>query len=278
MADPRSPRARRPGGRQRPRRTAPDLPRLAAYEVLRAVSAEDAYANLLLPARLRAHGLSGRDAAFVTELVSGTLRRQGTYDAVVAACLDRPPSRLDPGVLDVLRLGAHQLLGMRVSTHAAVSTSVDLTRAAIGPGPAGLVNAVLRRVSAQDLPTWVRAVAPDPVTDPVGFASVAQAHPRWVVTAFTEALGDRADELDDLLVADNRPPAVTLVARPGPERSRGAAERRGHRADRRVTVGRADGRGRPGLRPGGRRGEGGRAGRGVAAGGARPEPRRGVRT
>jgi 16S rRNA (cytosine967-C5)-methyltransferase len=104
---------------------------------------------------------------------------------------------------------------MRVSTHAAVSTSVDLTRAAIGPRPAGLVNAVLRRASTQDLAAWVRAVAPDPVTDPVGFASVAQSHPRWVVRALEDALGERRDELDELLAADNRPPAVILVARPG---------------------------------------------------------------
>jgi 16S rRNA (cytosine967-C5)-methyltransferase len=134
---------------------------------------------------------------------------------VLAACLDKPPSSLHPAVLTVLRLGAHQLLGMRVSTHAAVSTSVDLTRAAIGPRPAGLVNAVLRRVSTQDLTAWVRAVAPDPARDPVGFASVAQSHPRWVVRALEDALGDRAPELDELLAADNRPPGVTLVARPG---------------------------------------------------------------
>jgi 16S rRNA (cytosine967-C5)-methyltransferase len=116
-------------------------------------------------------------------------------------------------------MGAHQLLGMRVSSHAAVATSVDLARGAVGHGPAGLVNAVLRRVSGQPLDAWVRQVAPDPALDPRGFAAVATSHPRWVVDALIEALqavpGRGADELDALLAADNAPPRVTLAARPG---------------------------------------------------------------
>ena len=68
----------------------------------------------------RRRGFDGRDAALATELVYGTLRRQGTYDAVIAACVDRPLREVDPPVLDVLRLGVHQLLGTRIPTHAAV--------------------------------------------------------------------------------------------------------------------------------------------------------------
>jgi 16S rRNA (cytosine967-C5)-methyltransferase len=183
--------------------------------VLAAIREQDAYTNLVLPPLLRSRGLTGRDAAFATELVSGTVRRQGTYDAVIAANVDRPLTKVDAAVLDALRLGTHQLLAMRVPSHAAVGTSVDLVRAKVGQGPSGFVNAVLRKIAAHDLSGWVRRVAPDPVSDPVGFASVAHSHPRWVVSAFTEALGDRAGELDELLAADNAPPKVTLVARPG---------------------------------------------------------------
>lgn len=215
MADPRSPRARRSGGRAPRGRNGADLARDAAYDVLRAVSSADAYANLTLPGRLTAHQVRGRDAAFATELVSGTLRRQGTYDLVLGACLTRAPAALDPPVLDVLRLGAHQLLGMRVPTHAAVATSVDLVRRRVGHGPAGLVNAVLRRVAERSVDAWVRLLAPDPGVDPVGFAAVAHAHPRWVVEELTAALGPRRDELEALLAADNAAPRVTLVARPG---------------------------------------------------------------
>ncbi len=192
-----------------------DPARLAAYEVLGGVRGQGAYANLLLTARLRAHGLTGRDAAFATELVSGTLRRRGTYDAVLAACVDRPLHRVAPGVLDALRLGTHQLLAMRVPSHAAVSSTVDLVAATGGGRAAGFANAVLRRAAGHDLDDWVRRVAPDPVTDPVGFAAVATSHPRWVVEELRDALGDRSEELDELLAADNAAPAVTLAARPG---------------------------------------------------------------
>jgi 16S rRNA (cytosine967-C5)-methyltransferase len=192
-----------------------DPARRAAYEVLRGVSRDDAYANLLLPARLHAHGLSGRDAAFATELVSGTLRRAGTYDEVIAAGARRPVERIDPAVLDALRLGAHQLLAMRVPPHAAVDTTVSLVRAEVGQSAVGFANAVLRRVGEAEWGEWLRRLAPDPREDELGFAALAHAHPRWVVEAFVEALGDRADELDALLAADNAPPRVTLVARPG---------------------------------------------------------------
>jgi 16S rRNA (cytosine967-C5)-methyltransferase len=194
-----------------PRKARVDAPRGAAYDVLKAVRLDGAYTNLVLPHVLREAGLSGRDAAFVTELVSGTIRRQGTYDAIIDACLDKP--KLEAKVRDALRLGAHQLLSMRVPTHAAISTTVDLVRAKVGQGPAGFTNAVLRKVAGHDLDGWIRRVAPDPEADPTGYASVAHAHPRWVVEALAEAVG--VDELEALLAADNAPPKVTLVARPG---------------------------------------------------------------
>src|SRR5215469_2723913 len=96
---------------QQPRqRFRSDPARLAAYDVLTAVTDREAYANLLLPRLLADRGIAGRDAAFATELAYGSLRGQGSYDAVLAACSDRPLDRLDPPVLHVLRLGAHQLL------------------------------------------------------------------------------------------------------------------------------------------------------------------------
>ena len=190
-----------------------DGARLAAYDVLRAVRVDDAYANLVLPGVLAQHRLSGRDAAFATELVSGTIRMQGLYDVLVDACLTKP--RLEAKVRDVLRLGTHQLLSMRVPDHAAISTSVELVRARIGSGPAGLVNAVLRKIAQRSLEEWRTEVAPDPGTDPLGHLAVAHSHPRWVVEELANALGDGADGLEALLVADNAPPAVTLVARPG---------------------------------------------------------------
>lgn len=178
-----------------------DPARLVAFDVLRAVSDKDAYANLELSRLLREAGLGGRDAALATELVGGTLRLQGSYDDI----LDRlVTGALKPDVRDALRLGAHQLLSMRIPTHAAVATTVDLVKDRIGHKPSGLVNAVLRKVGAQPLEAWLegRSVA------------ARTAHPAWIVDALGEALA-RPDELDALLAADNERPAVTLVARPG---------------------------------------------------------------
>lgn len=190
-----------------------DPARVAALEVLRAVRVEDGYTNLVLPAVLAQHGLSGRDAAFVTELAAGTVRRQATYDAVLAACIDRPLRKVESAVLDALRLGTHQLLGMRVPAHAAISTTVDLVRAKVSHGAGGFANAVLRKVSARDLDGWLADVAPDAGSDPHGHLAIAESHPRWVVDALAEAVGE--DEVGALLAADNVPPRVTLVARPG---------------------------------------------------------------
>lgn len=187
--------------------------------MLRAVTDRDAYANLLLPPVLRERHFTGRDAAFATELTYGTLRGQGTYDAVLATCSDRPLDRIAPPILDVLRMGTHQLLATRVGAHAAVNTSVDLARQTGGSGAAGFVNAVLRRVASQGLEDWVAQTAPDRGSDPVGHLSVRYSHPRWVVAAFSEALGEDVTsgypETERLLAADSTPPGVTLCAAPG---------------------------------------------------------------
>lgn len=193
--------------------------RILAFEALRAVDERDAYANLVLPPLLkkaREKGdFDGRDAALATELVYGTLRRQGTYDAIVSACIDRPLREVDPPVLDVLSLGAHQLLGTRIPTHAAVSASVELARVVLGDGRAKFVNAVLRKISQHDLDTWVEQVAPPYEADAEDHLAVVHSHPRWVVSALWDALGGGRAGIEDLLEADNERPEVTLVARPG---------------------------------------------------------------
>ncbi len=193
--------------------------RILAFEALRAVDERDAYANLVLPPLLRKARekgeLDGRDAALATELVYGTLRRQGTYDAIIADCVDRPLREVDPPVLDVLTLGAHQLLGTRIPTHAAVSASVELARVVLGDGRARFVNAVLRKIAQYDLGGWLERVAPPYEDDPEDHLAVVHAHPRWIVSALWDALGGDRAGIEDLLEADNERPEVTLVARPG---------------------------------------------------------------
>ena len=200
-------RARAPHGR---RRTA----RGAAYDLLHAVHVDDAYANIAMPEILSRAGLSTRDAALATELAYGTLRWQGLYDAILAECVDRPLDELDGRLLDVLRLGTHQVINMRVPAHAAVGETVELARDVVGEGPARLANAVLRRVvDGGDLEAWRARVAVGPDA-----LAVSTSHPRWIVTALGEALARHRGAPDPeglraLLDADNAPARPSLVAR-----------------------------------------------------------------
>lgn len=189
--------------------------RRIAYEVLRAVREDDAYANLLLPGLLADALLSPADAGLATELAYGTLRRRGYYDRVLSLVIDRPLERVDPEVLDALRLGAHQLLGMRIAAHAAVGESVALVASA-GKGSAkGFANGVLRTLTRSTPEEW-RARALAGLRGDAELA-VEHAHPDWVVAALRDALAadGRDGDLEALLIADNVAPEVSLVALPG---------------------------------------------------------------
>jgi len=197
-----------------------DPARATAFEVLSAVAQDDAYANLALPAAIRRHHLDQRDAGLATELTYGSLRDQGRLDAVLSRCIDRPLKQVDGPVLTALRLGAHQLLNLRIPAHAALDATVALTRDLVGAGPSGFVNAVLRRVSERTPAEWdaeLTAGAKDETEE----LALREAHPGWIVRAMRQALvvhGRDAAELEALLAADNVAPAVNLVQLPlGPD-------------------------------------------------------------
>ena len=192
-----------------------DPSRESALELLRTVRVDDAYANLALPGILRERRLDGRDAGFATELGYGTLRWQGWYDAILATCVTRPWEQVDAGMKDLLRLGTHQLLMMRVPTHAAVDSTCNLARAAGAvsgaASRAGFVNAVLRKVSARTSDEWAIELGVAGSTEKE--LAIRWSHPLWIVRAFSQALGDRKTEVSDLLQADNTPARPSLVTR-----------------------------------------------------------------
>ena len=206
-------------------RRAADPVRMVAYEVLQAVTQEEAYSNLVLPVVIREAELEGRDAAFATHLTYGTLRWQGFLDEVISSASSRPLSEVDPHVLTLLRLGAFQMMFMRVPPHAAVAETVQLTRVVAGESRTKFVNAIMRRIGERSVDEWVALVSPQASHDPVAHLSVAQSHPQWVVRALAESLSAwRVNqgqppatwvEVEDLLIANNEPADVTLVARPG---------------------------------------------------------------
>lgn len=196
--------------RPRPRRRSIDRPRLIAFEALRRINGDGGYANLITAEATA--DLDARDAGFVIELVHGTCRWQGSYDQIIEQAAGRALNTLQPAVVDVLRLACHQLFAMRVPVHAAVAASVDLAGVAIGERVTGVVNAIVRKLSAHDRDGWFDLLD----ADRAGHAALAlrHAHPAWIVDAFAAALaGD--DELTELLVADNEPPVPKLVVRPG---------------------------------------------------------------
>lgn len=190
--------------------------RRVAYDVLRAVSETDAYANLVLPSAIAEAGLTPQDAALATELTYGTLRRLGTYDAIIAAAADRPADSIDSAVLDALRLAVHQLLATRVASHAAVNESVNLVAVESGRGASSFANAVLRRITRDSGEQWQERIEEHARSDDERLA-LRSAHPVWVIRALRRALAaeGRGDELEALLEADNASPEVTLVALPG---------------------------------------------------------------
>ena len=205
---------RPPGGRRPGKRKELDPARRAAFDVLRAVTERDAYANLALPAILRDRGIGGRDAAFATELTYGTCRTRGLLDAVIAHAAGRSIDKIDPVLRDLLRLGSYQLLRTRVEHHAAVSTTVEQAGIEFDTARAGFVNGVLRRIAGRDEREWIDELAPPASTDPVGHLAFAHAHPRWIAQAFADALGADASELSALLASDDARPDVHLAARP----------------------------------------------------------------
>ncbi len=180
--------------------------RLFALSVLDDLERRDRYADVALDAALRrAPGLGPADRALASHLVYGVLRWKNRLDAHLARASARPLSRTHPKVLQVLRLGAYQILFLdRVPDRAAVHTAVDLTRAAGHAHAAGFVNAVLRRV-ARDGPQ------PPPARDRAEELSLLYGCPRWLVERWCDEHGWEGAER--LCRAASRVPARWLRVR-----------------------------------------------------------------
>ena len=190
----------------------PDASRLLAYDVLHEVNRNAGYSNLLLPKALSQSSLDERDRAFATELVYGTLRMQGRHDWILGQASDRPWLEVDPALVDVARLGAHQLFEMRVPTHAAVSATVELGRKVLGESKAAFLNAILRKVSKKSLDEYVEEISM--IKDDFERLEILYSHPQWIISAYMDQLGD-LQEVEQLLIANNIAPRPTLVSWPG---------------------------------------------------------------
>lgn len=205
-------------------KASPD-PRRHAIEVVSMALSGRAFAQDEIDAR--SGQLAAADRRLLTEIVCGVVRRRLTLDRVLQAFASRPIHRLDPAILQILRVAAYQVLFMdRVPPHAAVNESVRLARATGHAKASGFVNAVLREllrsISMTDsaegpadrlVPRdggWLRfsrPVLPDP-GDRAAHLSAAYSYPPWAVRRWIERFGE--ETAVEIMRASNLPPATTV--------------------------------------------------------------------
>ena len=162
--------------------------RRLAFEALRRIEGDDAFANLVLGTMLDRSELSDADRRFATDLVYGTTRMRRACDVLVDRYVVSPP---DDATRTLLRLGAYQLAFGGVPPHAAVSETVGLAPRRTR----GFVNAVLRKVALGDAVTW-----------PTPYAELS--YPDWIGERLVAELGDRDGRA--ALARMNVAPGVTL--------------------------------------------------------------------
>jgi 16S rRNA (cytosine967-C5)-methyltransferase len=181
--------------------------RKIAYEVLRRVEAEGAYASDLLYAELSAR-VKAEDAGLATELVMGVLRWRRLLDFLLERQLKKPLARLDLAVAIALRIGLYQLRFLeRIPARAAVNESVELVKSARKTSAATLVNAVLRRASNEARVPAAKFVPQDTThADRVG---ILHSHPTWMVGRWLKRLGE--EQTIALLDANNRAPRLSCA-------------------------------------------------------------------
>jgi 16S rRNA (cytosine967-C5)-methyltransferase len=137
------------------------------------------------------------------------------YEKIIEAASSRKIDDIEPDAQIVMVLGVHQLLEMRVPTHAAINESVNLAKAKASKGSVGFVNAVLRKIALKDKDDWIDSVTKG--LSELDSLSIQYSHPIWIVQAFKAALASRGidGKLEDLLASNNLAPKVSLAALPG---------------------------------------------------------------
>ena len=162
--------------------------REAALEALTACRRLDAWSDASLKAASR--GLERREAALAARLTYGVLQNRALLDFYLDACCAQPFGQLEPMIRDVLRLGGCQILYMdRVPDSAAVDESVELVKKKRRQRAAGLVNAVLRRLSREK-----ERLPAIPAEDRAAYLALRWSHPRWLVERLLALLGEEEPE------------------------------------------------------------------------------------
>jgi 16S rRNA (cytosine967-C5)-methyltransferase len=181
--------------------------RSAAFDILKRVETDNAYASVLIAA-LPESSLSREDRSLAQELVLGVLRWRLSLDALIERFSERSIERFDVPVLIALRLGLYQLRNLsRVPPSAAVNESVKLVKRARVASAAPLVNAVLRKAAAR-----THEPASYGIADPNQAEAVELSHPGWMLERWSRSFGK--DESRLLALANNSAPALAFRVNP----------------------------------------------------------------
>ena len=184
------------------------MSRKAALRVLVNCRTNGAWADAALNVQIRRDGLSGADAALCSRIVYGVLQNQLLLDHYISAYCSQKPDHLQPPLLDILRIGAYQILFLdKIPDSAAVNESVELAKMFKRGQAAGLVNAVLRKISKnkENLPEI-------PGQNPERTLSIRYSHPRWLVKRLLSVLG--VEETEKFLAANNEVAPMTVQVNP----------------------------------------------------------------
>ena len=182
----------------------PDRAREAALEVLIACRRNGAWVDGALKHTLKKAALASRDAAFASRIAYGVMQNRIYLDYCLGRCLTQRPEKLEPALLDILRIGAYQILLMdRVPVNAAVNEAVEMAKAHKLARAAGLVNAVLRNLD-RSRKTLQTITAKDAAEE----LSIRTSHPRPLVERMIGLLG--AEEAEAFLCTNNENAPTTI--------------------------------------------------------------------
>lgn len=182
--------------------------RATALRVLVSCRNNGAWADAALKAQISRDGLSGPDAALCSRIVYGVMQNRMLLDFYIGAYCTQKPDHLQPPLLEILRIGAYQIIYLdKIPDSAAVNTSVELAKLAKRGQASGLVNAVLRKLSQNK-----KALPPVPERDDVQRLSIQYSHPKWFVKRLVSLLG--REEAERFLACDNQIAPITVQVNP----------------------------------------------------------------
>ena len=186
-------------------------PRLLAYDALKEILDNGAYANIKVPDMLREVDFSERDRGFVTELVYGTLRWIGKYNYIIATASSRAIPEIDKGCLRILQLACHEIFQMRTPDRAVLFEYGEITKLILGHTKLSFVNAVLRKIT-NEIAHFSELELPH--MNELQTREIKYSHPAWIIKAFYDQRKDW-NLVDQLLEKNNQPAQVHAVVYPG---------------------------------------------------------------